>query len=530
MARWGSGRAGTGRRRGRGAAIALSVAVVLASCSGSDEGTGGSSPGATAPDGAAAPSAIDATIPDGAAPLTGRPLLDVDAMTTVEGSDGRTYLADGDGRALQLRGGNIKTEEPLEDASDQALDDLAGRGFDTLRLSVYWHLLEPEQGTYDEDYLAAIAEVLDRAEARGINVILSFHQDVFGPAFGFGGVPEWATRTDGATFTRQDVWLANYLDPAVQNAWDHLYEDDDLREAQAAAWTAVAERFGDHPAVLGYDLLNEPFGKLREGEGLEEGASRVQSTQLTSMYQRLIDAMRAVDDDGWMFVEAPNVASIGLPVALGPIDDDRVVFFPHMYDADIETATYTEGDAELDLSFFDTYEGLITTYADEQGIPLLVGEWGLAAPERPGMGAFVDESLALMDRVGSGWTMFTWCRGEGYCPIDAEGADRPNIGNIVRPWARAVAGTPTSSTYDPRSMVLTVVFDAEVGDAPTELVVPPGLSPDGWQVAASADEGTWSWTFDEATGVVSVTSGEAVTQAVCLAPAGAAVDCTVDEP
>lgn len=451
-------------------------------------------------------------------------------MTTVEGTDGRTYLADGAGRARQLRGANIKTEDPLGDASEQLLDDLAVRGFDLLRLSVYWHQIEPEQGTYDEDYLDAVAEVLDRAEPRGINVILSFHQDVFGPAFGFGGIPDWATRTDGAPYTRQDVWLANYLEPAVQNAWEHLYEDPDLREAQATTWAMGAERFGDHPAVLGYDLLNEPFGKQREGESLLDAASRVQATQLTDMYDRLIDAMRSEDPDGWMFVEAPNVASIGLPVTLGPIDDDRVVFFPHMYDADIETATYTEGDAELDLSFFETYEAVIRTYPEAQGLPMMVGEWGLADPERAGMDVFVDESLALMDRVGSGWTVFNWCRGDGYCPIDEEGRDRPNIGQIVRPWASAIAGAPTSFGYDRSTGTLTVRFDDTDADGPTEIVIPPDLAEAGWQVQASDDDGTWDHAFDEATGTLSVTTpGTGGAHSICVGPADAEIDCQ-DEP
>ena len=47
----------------------------------------------------------------------------------------------------------------------QLLDDGAARGFDLLRLSVYWDMLEPTQGTYDEDYLADLATVLDRVPA-----------------------------------------------------------------------------------------------------------------------------------------------------------------------------------------------------------------------------------------------------------------------------------------------------------------------------------------------------------------------------
>ena len=152
--------------------------------------------------------------------------------------------------------------------------------------------------------------------------------------------------------------------------------------------------------MLGYDLLNEPFAKARDGEDLPTAAARLQQTQLPDMYDRLIDAMRVHDPDGWMFVEPPNVALIGLPITLRPPDDERVVLFPHLYDPNIETANYTEGDAQLDLSFFDGVAPLFGETATTAGLPLLIGEWGIAAPERPGMGTFVDESLAPDGRPG----------------------------------------------------------------------------------------------------------------------------------
>lgn len=513
----------------RAMSATLAASLLLGACSGDDGGssdagdaTGDAGSSVSSPPGSSAAPTTVASDPSGSSGA----LLDVAAMSTVKGTDGRVYLADGDGRAIQLRGYNIKTDDPLESASDQAFADGQSRGFNVVRLSVYWHLLEPTQGAYDEEYLAAIATVLDRAEAHDTHVIVSFHQDVFGPAFGFGGIPEWATRTDGETYTRQDVWLMNYLEPAVQNAYEHLYEDEDLRQAQADAWALVAERFGAHRAVIGYDLLNEPFGKLHDGEQLPEAAARVQSTQLTDMYNRLIDAMRPYDADGWMFVEAPNVASIGLPVSLGSIEDDRVVFFPHMYDPDIETANYTDGNSQLDTSFFTMFEPLIRAYADEHELPLMIGEWGIAAPERDGMDVFVHESLALMDRVGSGWTMFTWCRGESYCPIDAEGADRPNIGQIVQPWARAVAGAPVSFGLDPDTRTFTLVFEPADIDAPSQIVVPSSFYPEGFSVSSSAADGDWGHELDTDAMVLDVTmaaGGEPV--AVCVAPGDTPATC-----
>jgi endoglycosylceramidase len=498
------------------AAAALALALAAGACSGSDSPESADVTDATNASEVGTDSRVDPP---------GRPLLDVAAMSTTTGADGQTYLADGDGRALQLRGANIKTTDPAADADTQALDDLADRGFDLLRLSVYWHLLEPTKGEYDEAYLDEIQEALDRAQERGINVILSFHQDVFGPAFGNDGIPEWATRTDDAPFEKQDMWFMNYLQPAVQNAWEHLYEDDDLRQAQADAWALVAERFGDHPATLGYDLLNEPFGKQRDGEDLATAAERVQRTQLADMQTRLIDAMREHDPDGWMFFAPPNVALLGLPVTLRPPEDERAVFFPHLYDPAVEGANYAGEGAELDLSFFERAEPMLADYALTNDLPMLVGEWGISDPELPGMDIFVDESLDLMDRIASGWTVFTWCRGDGYCVVAEDGTDRPNIGQVVRPWPRAIAGTPAGTTYESETDVLTVKVVAADADHATELVVTDGWYPHGFQVRTSLGDEGWTTSSDPDTGIVSVNlpGGEDVT--ICLGPEGAQLTC-----
>ncbi len=471
-------------RRAAAAVMALAVVALAACGAGGGPAPGAAGPGTTSgSSGSAAPSPGSST---GTSPGTpGRGIAgDVPSWSQVEGTDGRDFVADAAGRARQLRGFNIKTRDPLRDASDELLAAGQQRGFDLLRLSVYWDQFEPTQGAYDDGYLGAVRTVLDRAEAHGLLVIIDFHQDVFGPKFGDHGVPLWATRDGGIPYTQHEVWLQNYLEPAVQEAWDHLYEDPDLRQAQIDAWVTVANRFKDHPALFGYDLLNEPFGKLGAGEDLVTAASRVQKVQLTAMYQRLTDALNKADPAHWVLFEPPNVASLGIPVALGPVNGTKLVYYPHFYDASIESATYAPGGEVngFDTAFFDKYEAAIRPYVAQNNYPTMFGEWGIAHPEKPGMADFVARSLALMDRVGSGWTMFNWCKGTGYCPLDKEGKDREAIGQIVAPWARAIAGSPTSYLWDPKARTLKVVYKDNDAKGPTELVVPATTYPEGWSV------------------------------------------------
>jgi endoglycosylceramidase len=526
----GSRRLGTAARVG--AALAFAILASATACSSTP--TSNTSPGTAAPFGSTPPPSGPAKLTDGQGSPSGW-LSDPTTWRTVKAADGRTFVADAQGRALQLRGFNIKTEDPAKDASDDLLEAGHQRGFNFLRLSIYWDQFEPTtKGTYDEAYLDAIGAAVDRAAAHGIYVVLDFHQDVYGKKYGGAGIPAWATNDEGLPFAKQDVWLLNYLQPAVQAAWEHLYEDADIRDAQAASWAFVAKRFKDKPSLIGYDLLNEPFGKLRPGETVADAAERMQRTQLTEMYQRLTDAMRAVDPGHWIFFEPPNVASLGVPVALSKVNGDKLIYYPHFYDAAIESATYTPGQEVdgFDPAFFKGWAKAVSEYPATHGYPMMVGEWGIAHPEKPGMDAFVAQSLALMDELASGWTVFNWCQGDGYCPLDKDGKDRPAIGQIVQPWVRSIAGTPVSFGYDPKTRVLKIVLTTSDATGATDIVVPATAFPEGFDVASNIADGGWTsstdlGTYGGATTVsfIAPTAPPGSTQVICVHPKGVSTPC-----
>ena len=453
----------------------------------------------------------------------------VASWTTTTGTDGRVYIADQSGRAMQFHGFNIKATQPATSVTDELLADAASRGLDHLRLGFYWQFLEPEKDKFDEAFLDEIVTVLDRAEAHGITVILDMHQDVFGEAFDSHGIPAWATRTDGHDFTPNDNWLLSYLEPAVQAAFEHLYEDADLRQQQIDAWMHVVERVKDHPALFGYDLLNEPFGKQREGEDLITAAVRVEREQLTAMYQRLADAIFAVDSDHWVFFEPPNLASLGIATNLGEVRGPKLAFYPHMYDPDIEIATYSpDGKIVINRDFFAKWRDAITTYVDKYPMPMLVGEWGIASPELPGMDEFVDLSLQTLDEVSSGWSMFAMCRGSGYCPFDEAGNPRPAIGRIFQPYARAIAGSPERTSWDADSRVLKVTYTDSAASGASEIYLDAQATyPEGWTVETSDADGTWSHEYDSERDVlaVNVSKGDS-SHTICVKPAGAPAGCT----
>ncbi|MFC4608074.1 cellulase family glycosylhydrolase [Streptomyces maoxianensis] len=399
------------------------------------------------------------------------------------GPAGIPRLTDDRGRTLTLRGWNVEDkanrgERALSAITEKHFGDMRAKGFNFARLLVFWDDLEPRQGHYSVVYLRKIERILDWARKYDVQVLIDAHQDVFGPAFGHRGIPEWATRTDGLPFTAHpDDWFSEYFEPAVQRAFTHLYEDADLRRAQERMWRVIAERFDHHPAVLGYDLINEPMGELRAGEDLPAAARRIERDQLTPMYNRLADAVRSADDGNWLFVEPTPIVGECVPTGLGRIEDPKVVYAPHFYNAAMEAGA----DYDPAAGWIESYEAAVTAYPKEQRIPVVVGEWGPLNNSLPNMGRFYREALASLNRYSSGWASYVWCYGGGYCAVDDRGLFRANKEQTTAPYAAAVAGRVASDAYDPGNGMYRLVYRASARPGMTEVSLPP--RPAGWRIA-----------------------------------------------
>ncbi|MEU5681872.1 MULTISPECIES: cellulase family glycosylhydrolase [Streptomyces] len=392
-------------------------------------------------------------------------------------------LTDDRGRVLTLRGWNVEDkthrgEAALSAIGERHFRDLRSQGFNFARLLVFWDDLEPRRGHYSRAYLRKIERILDWAHKHRVHVLIDAHQDVFGPAFGHRGIPEWATRTDGLPFTpHPDDWFAEYFEPAVQRAFTHLYEDPDLRRAQADMWRVLADRLGDHPAVLGYDLINEPMGEIAPGEDLPTAARRIERAQLTPLYNRLADAVRSVDDDSWIFFEPTPIVGEGVPTGLGRIDDPKAVYAPHFYN----TAMEAGADYDPSAGWIEAYEAAVTAYPSRHRVPVVVGEWGPLNNSLPHMGRFYRDALTSLNRYTSGWAGYVWCYGGGYCAVDAEGRFRTNKEQTAAPYAPAVAGRITAEAYEPDGATYRLSYRAGYGV--TEVSLPP--RPGGWRVEAT---------------------------------------------
>lgn len=439
------------------------------------------------------------------------------------------WITDAGGRVLILRGMNMSgsaKSDPLRspNLTDADIERVSHHwGFNFARYLVLWDALEPEAGKIDTAYIDRIATDVKRLGDAGMKVMLDMHQDVYAAKFCCDGAPAWAIRDDGEPFELQKTWSFNYFQPAATRAFDNFWDaagpNKDLQEHYAGIWKALATRFAKDPNVIGYDFINEPYAGS-DFDGLEAlsrttpedgGKSKTfDETKLGPFYQRMIDAIRTVDKDHWVFVEprygAPGNGSPSfLPVLKDPRSGEgRVVLAPHLYSTSGEAFGYVEGDPTVSY-----WEAERTKERAAQRGPLVIGEWWAYSWTQPYAKPFAEGILDMADRMGIGWAYWSYGAGgpETAHLYSEDGTDNPAADVVVRPYPRVIAGEPGVWSFDATARVLDLTFDQKAGvSGATEIFIPEARTyPKGWSLSVDSDpEGAWSSTFDKATGVVSL--------------------------
>lgn len=357
------------------------------------------------------------------------------AMDNITVRDGR--FIDSDGRQVLLHGmsvisksratGYISWQQPADFAR------MRQWGMNCIRLGMTWDAIEPEPGKYNEEFLKKLDERIQWAKDNDIYVFLDMHQDLFSVLYS-DGAPEWATLNDGKPHIKPGgIWSDAYFSsPAIHAAFDNFWADKPaadgvgVQDHFARAWRHIAQRYADEPAVLGYDLFNEPnmgsrsieaqlamagkfaevmaakggAGSLDEVAGLwltTEGRSKImkameditmykslldaiqpiysdfEKTSLMQMYRRVTAAIREADKTSIIFLETSMASNMGVRSGIDPVPDGGYqAYAPHGYDIVVDTPDQPNAStARIDLIF--TRHG---ETADRLGMPMLIGEWG----------------------------------------------------------------------------------------------------------------------------------------------------------
>ena len=464
-------------------------------------------------------------------------LADLPANAYLSGplhAKGGQFLTDDLGRVVQMHGVNAVyklapyrmtvTPGKVNTLNDADAERMARLGFNVVRLGVLWEGIEPGQGGPNQAsvcssgpggdphmwsdevasrYLDEVAKVVAALGRHHIYALIDMHQDVWNQLFSGEGMPEWATCTDGNPITvYPGRWSENYSNPAVDAAFNHLFNNDvvgNLQGEYQRSWSAIASKFADNPWVVGYDPINEPAdyspSVIHErwysprlsclyagssGAAREIGHNAALPCPAGAPKTGVIQAIERADHQHLVFPEVDNASHGRHPYLLGVIDLPRIVFNFHDYCAQRSgvTGNPTDLDAcsgsELTTMVRRTQErdqmGSSTT---PQGPAMFMTEFGATSSRALA-------SLLSMDTttLGLGWMWWSWRYYDDPTGSSAEALINdqqqlsPSALAIATTYPIAVAGTPLSSVLDPidGQYSLTYLPDPKI-DAPTTIYV-----------------------------------------------------------
>jgi endoglycosylceramidase len=414
-----------------------------------------------------------------------------DAFGDDDGTPFYVPLIDADGRQIILHGANFMGLEV--GWHNHTLADyrrMASWGFNVVRVPIGWSQLEPAPGVWDESYLAdLVAPAVGYAREAGIGILLDMHQYWWCGAYGGEGMPDWTCDAFA------DLGFPmNYL-AGSDDFWNHPEYLDDYVEA----WDRVSNYFAGDPAILGYDLFNEPAA------GLRSPTWSCENSLFHPLYERLIGVIRANDPAPLIFVE-PSVTHLGgLPVTLDRLPYERVVYEPHLYPFEILKP-------ERGYHFTDrAIEWFLSKNQRESihmGAAAWMGEVGLASAANRAE-EYVRDTMRLFDQHLMGWGW--WAYGfddDSMGLLDGQGREKEVfMRHLVRPYPRVTAGRLRAYSFDPDTVEFTMAFENAPGLPPSvEIFVPTARHfTGGFAVTSSDADGTWSHAFDAARNVLTVT-------------------------
>lgn len=387
-------------------------------------------------------------------------------------------IVDAEGRQVILRGLEHHALQDV-DYGGRAVKDgdyarIASWGFTVLRMAISWSRIEPTQGQYDEAYLADVKHAMDLAHAAGLSVILEWHQDLWGRcavaktsslARSANGAPDW---TCPATYTPSDLGYGTLFDDLWQNTGG-------LEDAFVQAWTHVLSVLGDHPALAGIDLVNEPSGSGNETAYLKD--------EIYPGYRKLVPLLRAAGAKGLVLLDAPGLRNESQSMYtedLSGIGPD-LVFAPHLYTDWF--LLYGLGERVPDAEKTSDFAAA-AKQATALGLPLFDGEWGVNLNLK---GALDDMKthVGLEDqyRIGSSyWSFSAPDPGAPATDPDSGAQALLNVDHSVRtdvldvlsrPYPMATPGTLTKVAWDFGRQSLAVELDADPSiTAPLVLYTP----------------------------------------------------------
>jgi len=245
------------------------------------------------------------------------------------------------GLATETCWGNPKTTKSM-------FDDLKAKGFRSFRLPITWenHFGGAPDYTIDKAWLDRVEEVVNYGMDDKCYVIINTHHD------------EWVTLLPGTKAQVQDKITK--------------------------IWTQIANRFKNYGDHLIFETLNEPrlYGDATEWNGGTAEARGI----LNEYNAAIVSAMRATGgNNAKRHIMVQTHGATALAVAQNdlvlPPNDTRIIvsqhtYYPYFFTMDTSPTSTAQWGSAKDKSEMDAELDRIQAKFVNNGIPVVIGEWG----------------------------------------------------------------------------------------------------------------------------------------------------------
>jgi endoglycosylceramidase len=399
------------------------------------------------------------------------------------------WLLDGLNRVVMLHGVNLVAKRaPFHpSAFGFGADDaafLADEGFNAVRLGVDFRGLMPTPGVIETAYIDALAETVAALAAEHILVLLDFHQDGFAPMYNGNGLPDWMAIDDGLPNPPEAVFPLYYIqNPAMQRAFESFWANRagpggvGLQEYFVQGVEAVAARFAGEPAVIGTELMNEPWpGAVWEPCALEaDGCPLSEQNLLVPFYQRGATALRHIGK--LVFVEPFVLFNFGMARTTLPGTDPLFALSFHSY--------------ALDVAGEEGVVANAVAAAQRDRRPLICTEFGATTDP-----VLIERITGQLETAMVPWMFWTYDEAiiaDEHAPAGPDNLRSVEAFNaLVRPYPVATNGTPTAIGFDPATRRFAFSYDTAGPDGESQptwvltvVSVPARQYPDGYTVTVS---------------------------------------------
>ncbi|MBP5543973.1 MAG: cellulase family glycosylhydrolase [Kiritimatiellae bacterium] len=181
----------------------------------------------------------------------------------------------------------------------------------------------------------------------------------------------------------------------------NMFYDMRWNDAFVEVWRKIARRFKGRPMIYGYDLVNEP-------KQSDRAICDYWNTQ-----RRAAEAIREIDPDATIVVEANGYAAASAFAYLSPLAMDNVVYQVHMYEPFAFThqgihkgfgpTVYPDEGKGWNREYLARRLAPVVAFQKKHGARILVGEFSAVA-WADGAEKYLADLISLFNEYGWDWT------------------------------------------------------------------------------------------------------------------------------